>query len=57
METTVRMFSDGSKWRLVVLSSDPHTATKRGSYFSDGSGYPCFHEVVVLCEKYRSSIV
>lgn len=54
MKSTVIIQVDGSQIIRVVLSSEAFSPPLCGSYFTNGDGFPCWHGVAVICEKYSS---
>ena len=54
MEATAQSFTDGSRRRVVKLSSQPNTPPSCCSYSKNGSGVPCLHGIAVLSEKHGS---
>lgn len=55
MEATVRSETDASVERHVVLSDSPQTVPSCCAYSKLGTGYPCFHGVAIIAERFGST--
>lgn len=52
MEATVRSMTDKSNLCTLILTSERHFPEMFCNYSTDGTGYPCLHDVSVIMDKF-----